>query len=262
MRLAQLLVIGFTAWPRHSLQVQLGSAFNQEPSCPAPSWLPMQAAFALLAQFPRASLESRLSLADWQTLLDVGLAGLPPSGPATAGPAGGSGTVGGGAAAKHAASIQEAAQQLLLRFLGLEDAGEEGEQQQRQREGEAGQDFVPASDEEEEEEEAEGEGGSSHRLADADMEDAAGSPAGSEGASGSEHSPSPAWLARLEALRTLPPHADGCPLAAHLAAAWHAALVAALSSEQQAAAGIASGEGEAAAEGELGEDDDDDMWLQ
>lgn len=212
----------------------------------------MQAAFALLVQFPQTTLESRLSLGDWQTLLDVGLAGPPPGG-STAGPAaaaGGSGTLGGKAAAKHAAAIQEAAQQLLLRYLGLEGDGEHEEQQQQQ--GEAGRDFVPPSDDEE--------GGS-----DAEMEDAPGGSAAScgDGASGSGSGSPAAWVTRLEALRTLPPHADSCPMAAHLAAAWHAALAAVLSLEQQAAAGISGSgeEAEAAVLQQFGEDDSD-MWME
>lgn len=183
-------------------------------------------------------------------MLDVGLAGAPPSG-SSAGPAaaaGGSGTLGGQAAAKHAAAIQEAAQHLLLRYLGLEGYGEQEEQQRQQ--GEAGRDFIPASDDEE--------GGS-----DAGMEDAFGGSAasGGDGASGSGTGSPAAWVTRLEALRTLPPHADSCPMAAHLAAAWHAALVALLSPEQQAAAGISVDATDSAAQQQFGEDGGD-MWTE
>lgn len=185
--------------------------------------------------------------------MDVGLAGPLPSAPAAAS-AGGSSTVGGRAAAKHAAAIQESAQQLLLIYLGLTNAEEEGEQ--GQQEGEAGRDFVPASDEEDE---VEGRAASS--LGDDEMEDAVGSAAGAGSASCSDDSSPAAWLTRLEALRTLPPHADGCPLAAHLAAAWHTALAAVLTPEQQAAAGIGGGKAETAEDHE-DSNDSDGMWLE
>lgn len=162
--------------------------------------------------------------------------------------------MGGRAAAKHAAAIQESAQQLLLIYLGLEDAEEEGEQGQQQ--GQAGRDFVPASEEEEEVVECR----AASSLGDDEMGDVAGSDAGAGSASCSENSSPAAWLTRLEALRTLPPHADGCPVAAHLAAAWHTALAAVLTPEQQAAAGIGGGPAEAAAEHEDG-NESDDMWL-
>lgn len=185
--------------------------------------------------------------------MDVGLAGPLPSAPAAAS-AGGSSTVGGRAAAKHAAAIQESAQQMLLIYLGLTNAEEEGEQ--GQQEGEPGRDFVPASHEEDE---VEGRAASS--LGDDEMEDAVGSAAGAGSASCSDDISPAAWLTRLEALRTLPPHADGCPVAAHLAAAWHTALAAVLTPEQQAAAGIGGGKAETAEDHE-DSNDSDDMWLE
>lgn len=156
-----------------------------------------QEAFSLLSQFPTASLERQLALSDWQTLLDAGLAGPLPGG-------------GGGAAgqAKHAAAIREAASALLLRYLGLDaEAADPGEV--------AAWEAAMAASEEEEEEEAWG------------AEEAR--PAGAAGASAAVEL---AWVAKLRALMALPPHAPGCPTAAHISAAWRAAVAAALGPEQ------------------------------
>lgn len=212
-------------------------------SCRPPACF-LQAVFALIVQFPQASLEQHLSLHEWQALLDAGLAGPLPSASA----ASASSTAGGRAAAKHAAAIREAAQQLLLRYLGLESNGDEGQQQV----GQAGHEFVPPSDDEEEE----GRGAASSQ-GEAAMEEDGGPSAGGDGCGGSGSASDasgrpPAWVSRLQALQALPPHAAGCPVAVHLAAAWQAALAAVLSPEQQAAAGI---EGDAAAESV-----DDGLW--
>lgn len=199
-----------------------------------PPTLPPQEAFALLAQFPQASLERHLSLPDWQALLDVGLAGPLPTG-------GSKGGSGGRAVSKHAVAIQGTSQQLLLRYLGLEGGvtgGEEGAGSQEGSQLEVGEEeSVPLSDEED----------------DGDVEEVGQQEGGTAG-SGSGGDDPPAWVGRLQALQELPPHGDGCAVALHLRSAWREALAAALEPVQVA---LINAQVEGAEEGK---EEEDAMW--
>ena len=194
-----------------------------------------QEAFSQLARFQQARLEARLSLADWQTVLDAGLAGPPPPGAEADG--------GKAAAAKAAAAIRDTAQALLLRYLGLAAEGGGGADGEEGEEEEVNGELVLASDGEDE-----------------------WLPA--VAAAGGRQQPDSlaVWVARLEALRALPPHAEACATATHLRAAWRDTLAAALQPEQLAVLGevepagdaggaTAAGEGEGSASG-----GEDDMW--
>lgn len=226
--------------PNHSAARLLKAAPPLFPCRPQPStaccW---QEAFSQLARFPQARLEARLSLADWQTVLDAGLAGPLPSGA-------GAGAM--AAAAKHAATIRVTAQALLLRRLGLADGGEDEEE--GEEEAEDGGTLVQASDGEDEWLPAAAAAGVRQLRA-------GGAGAGSTAA----------WMARLEALRALPPHAEACATAAHLRAAWREALVAALEPQQLALLGEGEPGGGGAAEavedgegGGGGVEEEDEMW--
>lgn len=148
----------------------------------------------MLAQFPQASLERQLALPDWQTLLDIGLAGPLPS-------AGG----GAKAASKHAAAIRGIAVQLLQRYLGL---GKEGGGGGGAAEGDAdseggGHQWVSQEEGTAEEQPAEVAAG---------QVDAAG------------NGRSDAWLHRLQELQLPATRGSTCAVALHLQAAWDAAL--------------------------------------
>lgn len=178
----------------------------------------------MLAQLPAASLERHMALPDWQAVLELGLAGPLPTGGGKA-----------GAPGKHAAAIHVAAQALLLRHLGLLAAPAAL--------GEEGWDGVPPTDDEEEQ-----------------WAGTVGRPAGASGeamedGSGSQRA---AWQARLQALQALPPHAEGCSVAARLGEAWAVAAAVAATAASGAATEAAEAQG---AEEELeGEQGADLMW--
>ena len=163
-------------------------------------------AFAMLVQFPQASLERHLALTDWQTLLDIGLAGPLPC---TTGAGGGSKP----APKQQASEVQSAARQLLQQYLGVGASG--GGEKSAAADGE------------------EGSGADGHGFGSPGQEEDEQMAEGWEEEEEEEQAAAASWVQKLRALQ-LPPHAanDGSAATRHLQAAWQEALEQALTQEQ------------------------------
>lgn len=157
-----------------------------------------EGAFAMLVQFPRASLARLLTVQDWQAVLDAGLAGPPPGPGAKPG--------GSKAAGRHAGAIRAAATELLRRYLGITRA--------------------VGGDEEDVWADAVAED-----AAEAGEWDQAGAQA-------AEKQEGDAWLGKLDRLGVPHLLSSSNPAASHLQGAWRQALQEVLSEEQLGRAGI------------------------